>query len=182
MIGFVAGVVYNNAWEWVIHKHLLHGLGRSRESQWSFHWHEHHKSARRHGMRDENYRRSVFGWHGQGKEALGLLAAALVHAPLVKRFPWFTAGVWCSQLAYYVVHKRSHRDPAWARRWVPWHFDHHMGPNQHANWGVTWPLWDHVMGTREPYAGTDRDRADQARAAARAQPAARAESSATAAA
>ena len=85
----------------------------------------------------------------------------MLHLPLARRAPWFTAGVWCSQAAYYLVHKQSHRDAAWAKRWVPWHYDHHMGPNQHANWGVTWPLWDHILGTREPYVGTERQRAEQ---------------------
>ena len=47
----------------------------------------------------------------------------------------------------------------------PWHYDHHMGPNQNANWCVTRPWMDIVMGTREPYAGTDRERATLARRA-----------------
>ena len=32
-----------------------------------------------------------------------------------------------------------------------------MGPNQNANWCVTHPFFDHVMGTREPYLGTERE-------------------------
>ena len=63
-----------------------------------------------------------------------------------------------SAVRYYRVHKRAHRDPSWAREHLPWHYDHHMGPNQDANWCVTWPWFDWVMGTREHYVGTERDR------------------------
>ena len=51
-------------------------------------------------------------------------------------------------------------DTEWAREHLPWHYDHHMGPNQHANWCVTKPWADIVMGTREPYCGTEREAAD----------------------
>jgi hypothetical protein len=40
-----------------------------------------------------------------------------------------------------------------------------MGPDQDANWCVTHPWFDLVMGTREPYAGTERERADSAKRA-----------------
>jgi sterol desaturase/sphingolipid hydroxylase (fatty acid hydroxylase superfamily) len=43
-----------------------------------------------------------------------------------------------------------------------------MGPNQAANWCVTRPWFDHLMGTREPYVGTERERRDQRRRAKRA--------------
>ncbi|MDB4929245.1 MAG: hypothetical protein JWM10_1729 [Myxococcaceae bacterium] len=168
MIGLPLALLYSNAWEWVIHKYVLHGQGKNRENFWSFHWHDHHKHARKEAMNDHQYQRSVFGWHGQGKEALGLLAATLVTLPLARRYPWFVAGSVFSQWNYYRVHKRSHRDAAWAREHLPWHYDHHMGPNQHANWCVTWPWFDHVMGTREPYVGTAREAADVAKAAAKA--------------
>ena len=32
-----------------------------------------------------------------------------------------------------------------------------MGPNQHANWCVTRPWFDHIMGTREPFVGTEQE-------------------------
>jgi hypothetical protein len=43
-----------------------------------------------------------------------------------------------------------------------------MGPNQNANWCVTHPFFDHVMGTREPYLGTEREQRDTKRRTARA--------------
>ena len=38
-----------------------------------------------------------------------------------------------------------------------------MGPNQDANWCVTRPWFDILMGTREPYVGTEREAQDEAK-------------------
>ena len=65
---------------------------------------------------------------------------------------------------YYYTHKHAHLDPEWARAKLPWHVDHHLAPNQDANWCVTRPWFDLILGTRELYLGTERDRADQKRA------------------
>ena len=94
-----------------------------------------------------------------------MLAAA--HLPLLPIAPFFTAAVWYSAIRYHRVHKRGHLDPNRARTHLPWHYDHHMGPNQEANWCVTRPWFDYVMGTREPYVGTLRESGDRARHATR---------------
>ena len=49
------------------------------------------------------------------------------------------------------IHRRCHVDVEWGKRNFPWHYDHHMGKNQDANWGVTNPLWDHILKTRIKY-------------------------------
>ena len=56
-------------------------------------------------------------------------------------------------------------DHAWAREHLPWHYDHHMGPDQDANWCVTRPWFDQLMGTRRPYAGTEAERLADAKRA-----------------
>jgi len=162
MIGFPLGLLYSNASEWFIHRYVLHGLGRNKRSVWSFHWHEHHRLSRRHGFRDPHYERPVWGWHAQGKEALGVTMLAAAHLPLFPVAPFFTAAVWYSAVRYHHAHKRAHLNPDWAREHLPWHYDHHMGPNQEANWCVTRPWFDYVMGTRQPYAGTSRESRDRA--------------------
>lgn len=167
MIGFPLGLLYANAMEWVIHKHALHGLGKNKKSFWSFHWHEHHQVSRKQAMLDEQYHQSILGWNAHSKEVLSLVAAAAIHAPLLPVAPFFTLAVWASAANYYRVHRKAHLDPQWAEAHVPWHVDHHMGPNQHANWCVTCPLFDRVMGTREKYLGTDKHKEDLAREAAR---------------
>jgi sterol desaturase/sphingolipid hydroxylase (fatty acid hydroxylase superfamily) len=167
MIGFAVGMVAANAGEWFIHKHLLHGRGKQRASYWSFHFHEHHQASRKHAMVDADYERDPLGWHAQGKELLGLAAIGLVHAPLLPVAPGYTLAIWTTIGLYYRNHKKAHQDPGWARENLRWHYDHHMGPDQDANWCVTFPWFDHVMGTRIPYAGTEREQKDLDRAASR---------------
>ncbi len=157
MIGFPLGLFAANAAEWVVHKYVLHGLARNKKSFWAFHWHEHHRDSRRNGFEDPAYERSPFAWNAQGKELLGLVAGTAPWLLVAGHAPWFVAGIAYSTVNYYRVHKRSHRDPEWAREHLPWHYDHHMGPNQHANWCVTKPWFDEIMGTREPFVGTEKE-------------------------
>lgn len=163
---FLSGLLYANAAEWLLHRFLLHGVGKQRTSFWHFHWGEHHRNSRRDGFYDADYERSRFGWHAQGKEHYGLLVLLLLHLPLLWVAPWLFAGLTYGTVNYLVKHRRSHLDPDWARRHLPWHYDHHMGKNQDANWCVTRPLFDWIMGTREPYAFTDAEALDMQRRSA----------------
>ncbi|HLU67831.1 MAG TPA: sterol desaturase family protein [Kofleriaceae bacterium] len=167
MIGIPIGLALANAGEWAIHRYVLHGLGRSRSSFWSFHWHEHHRNCRQNDSLDPCYRRPLTRWNAQSKEALALAAGTAAFLPLFPVAPLFVGTIAYCAVNYYRKHKRAHLDPGWAREHLPWHYDHHMGPNQHANWCVTRPWFDHVMGTRVPYAGTEREARDRARRAAR---------------
>ena len=165
MIGIPLGLITANAIEWVVHKHVLHGLGKHKESIWAFHWHEHHRACRKNGHRDADYERPVWKGHAQRKEALALVAGAAAVLPLAPVAPFFTGTIVYSAIHYYRVHKRAHLDPEWAREHLPWHYDHHMGPDQNANWCVTRPWFDHLMGTRVPYVGTERAARARARRA-----------------
>ena len=167
MIGIPLGLLTANVAEWMIHKYVLHDLGREKASFWSFHWHEHHRASRRNGFRDEHYERPLLGWHSQSKEALVIAAATATSIPLLPVAPFFVGTMWYAGINYYRKHKRAHLDPEWARENLPWHYDHHMGPSKDANWCVTHPFFDHVMGTRKPYAHTEREERDRARKAER---------------
>ncbi|MBT6433369.1 MAG: hypothetical protein HOK97_01825 [Deltaproteobacteria bacterium] len=152
MIGIPLGLIYANATEWIFHKYVLHGVGKNRNSFWSFHWHDHHKNSRQHGMLDDQYVEGLFaGWTPQSKEVLALAGGALVHLPLLPVAPFFVGTVFYSGIHYYRVHKKSHLDENWAKKNVPWHWDHHMAPDQDCNWGVTRPWFDHILGTRKVY-------------------------------
>ncbi len=169
MLGIPLGLAVANASEWFTHKYILHGLGKNPKSFWSFHWHEHHKAVRKHHHEDPAYRGKIWkDWNGQTKEAIALVAGAVLIAPLFPLAPFFVGTLWYSSANYYRKHKRSHLDPAWARDNLPWHYDHHMGPEQDANWCVTRPWFDDLMGTRKPYLGTDKSSRDDARRAMRA--------------
>ncbi|MFM8411673.1 MAG: CehA/McbA family metallohydrolase [Alphaproteobacteria bacterium] len=152
--GVPLGFALANLAEWSAHQVLLHGLGRRKTSFWAFHWHEHHRASRRHGMLDPDYRRSPLGWHAQGKEVAAL---ALASAAVLAAAPWnpvlCLTLAWCA-FDYWRKHRRAHLDPAWAREHMPWHVDHHMGPEQDANWCVTRPWCDVLFGTRQPWVGT----------------------------
>ena len=163
LIEFPLGLVYANALEWLIHKYLLHGVGRNKKSIWAFHWHEHHQSARKHAFVDEAYSASLRSWDTKTKEIVSLLAIALAHVPLFFVAPWFTVAAWLSAANYFRVHRKAHMNPQWAREHLPWHFDHHMGPNQNANWCATFPLFDWLLGTREHYLAAERERDSRAR-------------------
>lgn len=167
MIGAPLGWVYGHVMEWGIHRYLLHGAAKKRGHPFSFHFHEHHRNSRSNRFQDPIYERSVFHWNGAGKEALALGIVTVAHLPLVTVAPWFTAAVVASSLSYHRVHKRSHQEPEWAKEHLPWHFDHHMAPNQDANFGVRRDWVDRLMGTRVPYLGTEKAARDEARRAAR---------------
>lgn len=163
MIGIPLGLAYSNFGEWLLHKYVLHGLGKHRDSFWSFHWHEHHQRSRKHDMVDEQYQGPLWRWAPQTKELFGLALLALGHLPLLPIAPFFTVTVWLSEVNYYRVHRRAHLDPEWAKRHLPWHYDHHMGRDQNANWCVTHPFFDLVMGTRKEFLGVQPGAEESAR-------------------
>lgn len=159
MIGIPVGLLYANAGEWLLHKYILHGRGRNPKSWWSFHIHEHHLAASNTGGRDPAYEKWRWQLDAQTKEVLALGLAVVSHLPLLPVAPFFTGAVMYSIGRYYVVHKKAHLDLEWAREHLPWHVDHHLGPDPDCNWCVTWPLFDHIMGTRRPFVGTPAERA-----------------------
>ena len=167
MIGFPLGLVAMNTWEWVFHKYVLHGLAANKDSFWAFHWHEHHRETRRAQGLDPAYEKSWWKESARAKEVLALLGGAAILSPLLPVAPWFVTAVYMHAGTYYLIHKHSHLDVEWARKWVPWHYDHHMGRNQHANWCVTFPLADWILGTREKWAGTKEEAEALERIAAR---------------
>ncbi|MFZ5471657.1 MAG: sterol desaturase family protein [Myxococcota bacterium] len=151
MLGIPLALAYTNMGEWLIHKYVLHGLGKNPKSFWAFHWHDHHRESRQNEMFDPQYERTLLSWSPQSKEALSLLMLALAHVPLFPLAPFFTGTVLYRMYRYYVIHKRSHLDREWAKAHLSWHYDHHMGKDQNANWCVTHPWFDQLMGTRKVY-------------------------------
>jgi len=141
----ILAVVLANLYEWVVHKYILHDLGK-KKTFLRFHW-SHHQSTRKTGGYDLDYK-TLFPL---SKEALALLFSFVLHIPLFWFYPYFAGTLGVYALAYFVVHRKAHLDPDWGRKWIPWHFDHHMGKNQDLNWCVLFPMWDHILGTRKKY-------------------------------
>jgi len=148
-VQFILGLAYANAGEWLMHKYILHGLGRNRHSFWAYHWYEHHAACTQNAMLDPGYQSmNLTTWNPQTKELAVLISIVLLHAPLLIIFPLFVGTLYASLMLYYYKHRKAHLDPAWAKRHLRWHCDHHLGGNSPGNWCVTWPWFDYLMGTR----------------------------------
>ena len=152
--GFVAGLVILNGYEWFAHKYLLHGVHRKGKPRYSpvpksmeSHW-AHHREVRKQGFSDDCYVEGLDNWRTRHE----LMSLAVAAGVLSVVFYPFSKGMALAAIYsagnYYYVHRRAHLEPDWAKRTIPWHYDHHMNSNQDANWCVTRPWFDYVMGTR----------------------------------
>lgn len=148
LLQVVIGFMYANLFEWLWHKYVFHGLGKKRNSRFSSHWRKHHRTVRKSEYKDIAYKRFTGFFDDPMREVYELFFAACLHIPLFFIFPYFVGYLFFHAAAYFFIHRKSHLDPEWAKRWVPWHYDHHMGKNQDANWCVTLPFWDYILGTR----------------------------------
>lgn len=147
---FILAFLYANLLEWAIHKYLFHGLGKNKESHFAGHWHTHHKLCRKNDNQDETYKE--FPPHSSVRQELNsLLILVLLHTPVLFISPFFFGSLVYFAARYFYIHRKSHTDVEWGKRNFPWHYDHHMGKDQDSNWGVTSPLWDHILGTRKRY-------------------------------
>lgn len=152
--GFIAGLVVANGFEWVAHKYILHGTHRAGQSRYSpvprsmqSHW-AHHREVRKQGFHDEGYVEGISNWRTKNEiVSLTIVAgvSSLIFYPISKGM--VLASLY-SAANYYYIHRRAHLEPAWAKRKIPWHYDHHMNANQDANWCVTKPWFDYLLGTR----------------------------------
>ena len=136
------GWIYGHAAEYLIHKYVLHNH-RWFKGPFKRHFGTHHRISRQNDMYDENYlsffrKDSVF-------EVLGLSLLLLSHLPLLFIIPYFWMTLLYSACVYYYVHRRSHVDVEWGKKWLPWHYAHHMEKDQHQNWGVRLPIFDRIV-------------------------------------
>ena len=150
VLSIVLAILYSHLSEWVLHKYVLHGLGKIKGGPWSSHWHTHHRSSRQNDNYDSDYIRSFLD-PAVREEVLGLALLSLLHLPLVLINPIFYITLVLCSIRYYRIHKKSHLDVELCKKHLPWHYDHHMGQNQDANWGVTTDWVDRLMGTRIKY-------------------------------
>lgn len=152
--GFLVGLVVANGFEWIAHKYILHGTHRSGKPRYSpvpdsmkSHW-EHHREVRKTDFYDHGYVEGISNWRTKN-EIISLAVVAtstsLMFYPVSKGMA--VAAVY-SACNYYYIHRRAHLEPDWAMKKIPWHYDHHMNSNQDANWCVTKPWFDYVLGTR----------------------------------
>ena len=139
----ILALVIANLYEWVFHNYILHRLGKRKNNIFQFHW-THHRKVRKSGGYDPDYEKLF----PPSKEVCALFFLFALHLPFFWVFPYFVVTLAIHGLAYYFLHRHSHMDPAWGKRWLPWHYDHHFGKDQDSNWCVLFPLWDYILNTR----------------------------------
>ena len=144
--GVILGFLYANFLDWGVHILLHKPRGKSR---FKFHW-KHHKVARKHKNLDPDYSKKLIH-----NETWLTTVGVLLHVPLLWIFPYFAATAIMYGITYMFLHRMSHTYVDSFKRWMPWHYEHHMGKNQNANWCVICPLMDHIMGTREKWLNKD---------------------------
>jgi sterol desaturase/sphingolipid hydroxylase (fatty acid hydroxylase superfamily) len=157
ILSCLIGFVVSNFSEWVVHKYILHGLGKKKDSFFNFHW-QHHNISRKNKFVDNDYKEGL-GCRAIRREILGIVALLFFNINWLFMWPMLFAWFTFFSIAYYFIHSYSHINPQWCRKWVPWHYDHHMGIDQNKNWGVTSPFWDYILGTRVKYVYDDNGKA-----------------------
>lgn len=148
MLGFPLGIFVANGLEWYFHKVWLHEFPTKYRNSPFFTHIAHHKRARLNNFHDQGYAESMFKnaeIYNEKTALISLAGAATIFLPVA---PFFTAGLYYGIWNYWRIHAKSHLDPEYAKNRIPWHYDHHMTSNQNANWCVTRPWFDYIMGTR----------------------------------
>ncbi len=154
MLGIPVALFFANGVEWYVHKYGLHGIPRPGAERKSFyklgmknHW-THHRRVRLDQYRDDElYAHPLHNDDGR-TEIKGLIVLAGATTLVFPIAPFFTLTSYYCAWNYFNTHRKSHLDPEWGKRKIPWHYDHHMNTNQDANWCVTKPWFDYIMGTR----------------------------------
>ena len=141
---FIIGWVYGHLFEYLAHKYILHNY-KLWPRFFQAHFSEHHKHTKRHGMIDPKYHEGVTR---NLREIAILSVIAISHLPLFAISPALYIAILYSLLAYFIIHALSHSVDGFGRRWVPWHYDHHLGKQSNKNWGVRLPIFDWLFGTR----------------------------------
>ncbi len=144
VVQIFAAWVYSHIFEYVAHRYFLHNH-KLFKFAFKNHFATHHRVSRKNKMYDEAYESLL----SSRFEIVSLLAASALHVPIAFVFPWAYGTLVFSAFMYYFLHRKAHTDVEWGKKWLPWHYAHHMGKDQHVNWGVRLPIVDYIMGTRK---------------------------------
>jgi len=142
ILQFALGWLYGHILEYIAHRYLLHDKKRFKKL-FRNHFKSHHNISRKNKMYDKSYENLL----SSKFEVLSLILTLVCHIPVLLFAPYFFVAVLWSVTSYYILHKISHISTSWGKKWLPWHYEHHMGKNQHLNWGVRLPLIDKLLGT-----------------------------------
>ena len=141
MIGFFLGFLYGSLLEYLIHDRVFHRMGKKRGSMFSYHLKGHHALARKNNFVDLTLSRVEF---------YGLLFLILIHLPVIAINVGFWAGVTLYAIAFKVIHGFQHKYPEFTKKYMKWHWEHHM-KDSNKNFGVVVPWMDYLFRTRKKY-------------------------------
>jgi hypothetical protein len=148
----LAAWFYSHILEWLVHKHILHN--RKLKTPFKNHFARHHRISRKNHMVDlPKNKNSTLDF-----EKKYLLYGSFLHLPLAFFFIYAYLTLLVCACSYYYIHQKAHGDIFWARKNVPWHYEHHLGLDQNSNWGVRLPMIDIITGTRKHFIDTPRER------------------------
>ena len=136
---FLLGLFYGNLLEYFIHRYVFHKLGKKKGSIFAYHLRGHHVLSKKQGFVDLTESKI---------ESIGLLLLIIIHVPLFfVNFPiWL--GVTLYALAFKFIHGWQHKNPVITKKFMKWHWDHHM-KNPNENYGVVATWSDYLFGTRK---------------------------------
>ena len=136
---FLLGLFYGNLLEYFIHRYVFYKLGKKKGSIFAYHLRGHHVLSKKQGFVDLTESKI---------ESIGLLLLIIIHVPLFfVNFPiWL--GVTLYALAFKFIHGWQHKNPAITKKFMKWHWDHHM-KNPNKNYGVVAPWSDWLFRTRK---------------------------------
>jgi len=136
---FILGFMYASMLEWAVHKYLFHEVGKKKDSKFSFHIREHHLNCLKNNNVDRNFSK---------RELPGILFLFLLHLPLYFLLQKFYYGLCLYGVLFVLVHNFAHIWPKAGKKYIPWHWDHHMKYQNH-NFNVVLPIADYILGTRK---------------------------------
>lgn len=155
----LAAWIYGHFLEYIAHRFYLHGRYRIANSAFVSHFKNHHSASRKNRMKDEKYATFNFDLRDDFEQR-ALLILAIAHAPIAFLFPYAYITLLIATASYYTIHNLTHRYPEWGRQHFPWHYAHHLGADQHKNWGVRLPIFDYIFGTSNKYVDTTKEAND----------------------
>ena len=108
---------------------------------------------------DPDYQSGFFKSAPYIREVYSLIVLLLLNITWLWTWPMLFYWLTFFTALYFWCHAKSHKDLNWCKKYLFWHYEHHMGLDQNCNWNVLPPLFDYFFGTRVKYTYDDKGKA-----------------------
>ena len=143
----IFAILFSSFLEYIIHRYILHN--KSFKKIYKYHFKRHHKQSKRLNGIDPDYFKLPKNLESGLFEIIGIVILNAIIFPIYFLNFWFFIFVISYSWLYYFIHKYFHVYPDFFKKIFPWHWEHHMGKNQHVNWGIINPIFDWIFKTRK---------------------------------